>query len=178
MLTQTKVLDFLHKTLTVGYTDDDIVLESIMLVGTMTNSAKTAQLIANSMIIRQLNTLLSEKQEDDEMVQQILFTFYRLVFYKQTRDVILNETQVVNYMLELLQDKNQRIRKMADTVLSVVQEVDPTWSQSIRHKRFYLYNQEWLTAVQNMEDMQYYDQSESEEGDAFYNQIWGYEEEF
>eukprot|EP00362_Geleiidae_sp_MMETSP1317_P002023 CAMPEP_0201285750 /NCGR_PEP_ID=MMETSP1317-20130820/113762_1 /ASSEMBLY_ACC=CAM_ASM_000770 /TAXON_ID=187299 /ORGANISM="Undescribed Undescribed, Strain Undescribed" /LENGTH=80 /DNA_ID=CAMNT_0047611613 /DNA_START=1019 /DNA_END=1264 /DNA_ORIENTATION=+ len=68
VLSNTKILDFLHKNLAVGYADDDIVLECIMLIGVMISDSRSAKLISNSMIIRLLHTLLSEKSEDDEMV--------------------------------------------------------------------------------------------------------------
>jgi hypothetical protein len=48
------------------------------------------------------------------MVSQIVFAFYKMLFYEHTRSIILNEMSVVNYVMELLLDKNPRIRKLAD----------------------------------------------------------------
>ena len=124
ILSNTQLLDFLQKNIVPGYAEDDIILECIMIIGTATCSEKCAKLIANSLIIKQLNNLLEEKQEDDEMVMQIMFSFNKLLLCKSTRDTILHETKVVNYLMELLQDQNPRIKKMADEILALVQEFD------------------------------------------------------
>jgi hypothetical protein len=57
---------------------------------------------------------MADKQEDDEMVLQITYTFFRCLQHESTRDVLLNHTQVVSYFVDLLYDKNAEIRKMAD----------------------------------------------------------------
>mmetsp|Transcript_30666 Transcript_30666/g.30305 ORF Transcript_30666/g.30305 Transcript_30666/m.30305 type:complete len:609 (-) Transcript_30666:29-1855(-) len=162
-LSSPQLLDFLQKHLVVGYAEDDVVLESIMLVGTITSCEQIAKMIANTLIIQLLHTLLSEKQEDDEMVMQIMYTFYRLLLFKATRTIILNKTQAVNFLLELLQDKNPRIRKMADTVLSLVQEYDEDWREEIKLKRFQLHNQEWLSLIENVGDSDYDEDEISDE---------------
>lgn len=51
-----------------GYAEDDVVLECVMLCGTMCRNDSTAELIANSYLIRLLQDMLGAKQEDDEMV--------------------------------------------------------------------------------------------------------------
>lgn len=48
--------------------EDDLILETIMLVATIAWSEKCAEAIANSNIIPTLHDLLGAKQEDDEMV--------------------------------------------------------------------------------------------------------------
>jgi hypothetical protein len=37
-----------------------------------------------------LQDLLGAKQEDDEMVQQILNTFFKFLFFKPTREIVLH----------------------------------------------------------------------------------------
>ena len=39
-----------------------------------------------------LQDLLGAKQEDDEMVQQILQTFFKLLFFQPTREIVLYKT--------------------------------------------------------------------------------------
>ena len=36
------------------------------------------------------------KQEDDEVVLQIVYVFYQMVFHKETRDVIVESTRNAN----------------------------------------------------------------------------------
>ena len=73
-----------------GYAEDDIMLESIMLVATICRNEACSEKIAASYLISMLHNLLGAKQEDDEMVQQILVTYFKLLEYKATRDVILH----------------------------------------------------------------------------------------
>ncbi len=39
--------------------------------------------------------LYSAKQEDDEMVCQIVYVFYQLIFHEATREVIIKETRIL-----------------------------------------------------------------------------------
>ncbi|KAJ1479088.1 hypothetical protein T484DRAFT_1815559, partial [Baffinella frigidus] len=82
----------------------------------------------------------SQVVEDDEIVLQITYTFFRCLQHESTRDILLNQTQhastrdillnqtqeillnqtqVVSYFVDLLYDKNDAIRKMADQTLDL-----------------------------------------------------------
>ena len=45
---------------------------------------------------------------------QIVYVFYQMIFHEQTRDLMLNQTQSVAYLIDLMRDKNSQIRKMCD----------------------------------------------------------------
>ena len=68
-----------------------------------------------------LQDLLGAKQEDDEMVQQILQTFFKLLFFQPTREIVLYKTQMVQIVLELLTDKNPNIKGLVNAILDYVQ---------------------------------------------------------
>jgi hypothetical protein len=97
--------------------------------------------------MRKLSNLLSEKQEDDEIVNQMMYTVYKMMMYRYTRDFILQKTNIIAYVLQLLEDANPRIRKMADQLVQIVQEFSEEYNEAIRHKRFQLYNLEWITEI-------------------------------
>jgi hypothetical protein len=80
--------------------------------------------------------LLGAKQEDDEMVQQILNTFFKFLFFGPTREIVLHQTQMVSIVLELLSDKNPNIRTLVNAILDYVQIHDEGWKQEIKAKRF------------------------------------------
>ena len=63
------MIEYLYQNLQTGFAEDDIMLESVMLVGTICRNENCATLIANSFLIKLLQDLLGAKQEDDEMVQ-------------------------------------------------------------------------------------------------------------
>jgi len=83
-----------------------------------------------------LQDLLGAKQEDDEMVQQILNTFFKFLFFAATRDIVLHSTQMVSIVLELLSDKNPNIKGLVNGILDYVQLHDEMWMQEIKMRRF------------------------------------------
>eukprot|EP00743_Colponemidia_sp_Colp-15_P004208 GILK01004540.1.p1 GENE.GILK01004540.1~~GILK01004540.1.p1 ORF type:complete len:755 (+),score=181.94 GILK01004540.1:116-2380(+) len=154
VVSEFNLIEFLHKHLVVGFSEDDIVLECVILIGTLASDERCASLIASSRLIRLLYDLLTEKQEDDEIVLQIVYVFYRLLLLDETKEVVLYQTQVVPYMVELMGDKNLEIRKNADQALDVVMELDEHWRERIRERKYQLYNQQWL------QSMEHYDSEE------------------
>lgn len=182
----TPILDYIMKNLVVGYAEDDFTLECIILVGTILSSDKCALVIAKSMIIKLLHNLLSEKQEDDELVLQIMFDFYKTLLFQETRVIVLEHTQVIKYLMELLQDKNPRIRKMADSVMELAQEFDSQWLEEIRLRRFQLFNQDWIKTIEQLDEAEYgeeegegEEEEEEDDKDADWegwgaDRMWGY----
>lgn len=125
-----------------------------MLCGTMCRNDVTAHMIASSYLIKLLQDMLGAKQEDDEMVQQILNTFFKFLFFAPTREIVLNATQIVSIVLELLSDKNPNIRVLVNAILDYVQVHDENWRQEIKTKRFYNHNQVFMQLMDEF-DKQY-----------------------
>jgi len=140
VIEKTNFIEFLHNNLVNGFAEDDIVLETVMLIATICRSEAIAELIAGSYLIKMLQDLLGAKQEDDEMVQQILNTFFKFLFFKQTREIVLHSTQMVSIVLELLSDKNPNIKGLVNAILDFVQLHDDMWKQEIKMRRFQVHN--------------------------------------
>lgn len=66
-----KLLNFIKKQLRPGATEDDMVLEVVILVGTVLTDPDCAPLVASSGIVQLMIDLLKAKQEDDEIVLQV-----------------------------------------------------------------------------------------------------------
>lgn len=133
-----------------GFSDDDITLECIMITQNISRDKKMASIVAKSMIIKQVIVLLNEKQEDDEIVNQLLYCIQCLLMNEETRVIILHQTQIVEYIMELLQDSNQQIVQTADDVLSLVSQISPEWHEEIKRTRFRIQNITWFEAVKNV----------------------------
>jgi hypothetical protein len=88
------------------------------------------------------------------MVQQILNTFFKLMFFGPTRELVLHHTQMVSIVLELLSDKNPNIRVLVNAILDYVQAHDDTWRLEIKTKRFYNHNQVFMQLLDEY-DRQY-----------------------
>lgn len=54
VIQRTGFIEFIHKNLVNGFAEDDIVLESVMLIATMCRTEAIAELIANSYLIKML----------------------------------------------------------------------------------------------------------------------------
>jgi len=65
----TQIIEFLQNQLMNGFAEDDIVLECVMLCGTLCRNDEAAEILAGSYLIKLLQDMLGAKQEDDEMVQ-------------------------------------------------------------------------------------------------------------
>ena len=69
VIEEVNFIEFIHNIiLSNGYSEDDIILETVMLIATICRSEPIAQAIASSYLIKLLQDLLGAKQEDDEMV--------------------------------------------------------------------------------------------------------------
>jgi hypothetical protein len=124
ILTDYDMINFLHKHLAPGASEDDIVLEIVIFIGTCIQDPKCAPIFATSNLVNSLYDLMADKQEDDEIVLQITYTLYRCLQHESTRVILLEQTQVVSYFVDLLYDKNGEIRRMADQTLDLVMEFD------------------------------------------------------
>ena len=54
VIDKTNFIDFIHNNLVNGFAEDDIVLESVMLIATICRTEKIAEMIANSYLIKML----------------------------------------------------------------------------------------------------------------------------
>jgi len=58
---KTNFIEFIHNNLVNGFAEDDIVLESVMLISTITRSEIIAEFISQSYLIKMLQDLLGAK---------------------------------------------------------------------------------------------------------------------
>ena len=107
------IMEFIHRNLVPGFAKDDMVLNVVVLVGTLCLDREVAQLIANSHITKYLYTLLSDRRTDNEMVFQVLFTLYRLLRHPNTSQ-ILYETDIASQVTQILSHRNKRLVALAD----------------------------------------------------------------
>lgn len=173
VLDKSHFLEFLHQCLANGYAEDDIVLECVMLTATICRTEGIAVKISESYLITILQDQLGVKQEDDEMVQQILNTFFKFLFFRPTRDIVLHQTQMILVVLELLSDKNPNIKSLVNAILDYVQLHDEMWKNEIKIRRFQAHNSVYLEIMEEY-DKQYPIDEEGLEGaydDLYYDEM-------
>ncbi|XP_033122038.1 kinesin-associated protein 3-like [Anneissia japonica] len=144
-----QLVPWIKERLQPGAAEDDLVLEVVMLVGTVATDDSCAAVLAKSGIIQCLIDLLNAKQEDDEIVCQIVYVFYQMVFHEATRQVIIRETQAPDYLIDLMHDKNVEIRKVCDNTLDIICEFDEECAKKIKLEKFRWHNSQWLEMVES-----------------------------
>uniref|UniRef100_W5M187 Kinesin-associated protein 3b n=1 Tax=Lepisosteus oculatus TaxID=7918 RepID=W5M187_LEPOC len=149
VLKEYNLVPYLKDRLKPGSAEDDLILEVVIMIGTVSMDDSCAAMLAKSGIIPALIELLNAEQEDDEFVCQIVYVFYQMVFHQATRDVIIKETQAPAYLIDLMHDKNAEIRKVCDNTLDIIAEYDEEWAKKIQSEKFRWHNSQWLEMVEN-----------------------------
>ncbi|KAF3690486.1 Kinesin-associated protein 3 [Channa argus] len=149
VLKEYNLVTYLKDRLKPGSAEDDLILEVVIMIGTVSMDDSCAAMLAKSGIIPALIELLNAQQEDDEFVCQIVYVFYQMVFHKATRDVIIKDTQAPAYLIDLMHDNNAEIRKVCDNTLDIIAEYDEEWGRKIQTEKFRWYNAQWLEMVEN-----------------------------
>ncbi|XP_014024213.1 kinesin-associated protein 3 isoform X1 [Salmo salar] len=149
VLKEYNLVPFLKDRLKPGSAEDDLILEVVIMIGTVSMDGSCAAMMAKSGIISALIELLNAQQEDDEFVCQIVYVFYKMVFHQATRDVIIKDTQAPAYLIDLMHDKNAEIRKVCDNTLDIIAEYDEEWGRKIQSEKFRWHNSQWLEMVDN-----------------------------
>eukprot|EP00039_Didymoeca_costata_P013737 m.213474 g.213474 ORF g.213474 m.213474 type:complete len:782 (-) comp15860_c5_seq11:1677-4022(-) len=147
LLREYDLIDWMNERLLPAAADDDIVLQVVVLLGTVLVDEQCAEQVARSGIVQNLIEVLKAKQEDDEIVLQIVYVFYKLVYHEATRGLILGQTGAVSYLIDLMHDKNTEIRKVCDSALDIIMEHDDVWARQINMQKFQFHNSQWLETV-------------------------------
>lgn len=79
-----------------GKSSDDVVLDTVVFLGTCACDEACTMLLCKAEVITSLIELLKAKQEDDEMVLQIVFVFQQILRNESTRDYMIKETGIEN----------------------------------------------------------------------------------
>lgn len=135
-----------------GGVKDDLVLDTIVFLGTCACDEACAVLICRAEIMRAIIELLKAKQEDDEIVLQIIFVFQQVLRHESTRQYIIRETEAPAYLIDLMHDKNPEIRKVCDYCLDIVACTDAEWAGRIKLENFRNHNAQWLSMVETLQE--------------------------
>ncbi|KAI3369129.1 hypothetical protein L3Q82_026092, partial [Scortum barcoo] len=149
VLKEYNLVPYLKDRLKPGSAEDDLILEVVIMIGTVSIDDSCAAMLAKSGIIPALIELLNAQQEDDEFVCQIVYVFYQMVFHQATRDVIVKDTQAPAYLIDLMHDNNAQICKVCSNTLDIIAEYDEEWGKKIQREKFRRYNSQWLEMVEN-----------------------------
>ena len=129
--------------------EDDLVLEVVVFIGTCATDTYAAQYLCKSNALECLIELLKLKQEDDEIVLQVVYVFHQLCVHEETRKFIIQDTDAVAYIIDLMHDKNPEVQRVCDKTLDIISQYDDSWSERVQREKFKFHNAQWLEIVQN-----------------------------
>nr|KAJ3413912.1 hypothetical protein HK105_001946 [Polyrhizophydium stewartii] len=127
--------------------DDDVLLEVINLLGTMALDENIAPMVASTNLLQLLIQVMIAKEEDDEIILQVCFCIYQFLLHDATKKILIGQTDIVGYLIDLLYDRNVEIRKMCDASLSIIGEIDEEWERKLRQQKFAWHNSEWIAIM-------------------------------
>lgn len=81
------LVPLLQRLLLPGVAEDDIVLEVVMFIGACAGDPNCAPILASSHLVQSLHDTLTEKQNDDEIVLQTVYVFFKFLHQLSTREV-------------------------------------------------------------------------------------------
>lgn len=64
--------------------------------------------------------------------------------------IIHGLTEAPAYLIDLMQDKNAEIRKMCDSCLDIISQMQNEWAARIKVERFRCHNGQWLSVVETL----------------------------
>ncbi|PSN55423.1 Kinesin-associated protein 3 [Blattella germanica] len=146
------LIPWVQNILVPGKFEDDLVLEVVILLGTAASDEGCAMLLCKADILLSLIELLKAKQEDDEMVLQIIYVFYMISRHTTTRDYLIKETEAPAYLIDLMHDKNTQIRKVCNHCLNIIADWNKDWADRIKLEKFRWHNSQWLDMVESSMD--------------------------
>ncbi|XP_068216893.1 kinesin-associated protein 3 isoform X3 [Palaemon carinicauda] len=153
LLSKYNLINWIKDSLQPDAVEDDLALEVVVLLGTIASDQSAAELIVETGILHALVNLLNAKQEDDEVVLQIVYVFYQLTRHETTRPQVISTTEVPAYLIDLMHDKNTEIRRVCDTTLDIIAENDEDYAVRIQCHKFRWYNSQWLDMVEEAENI-------------------------
>ena len=136
ILKEFELIDWMKDRIVPNSGEDDLILEIVVFIGTCASDESAALFLCKSEVLPSLIQLLKDKQEDDEIVLQVIYLFHQLCTHKESRLYILKNTEAIPYILDLLHDRNTEVQKVCDSTLQMIGEVSPEWSNRLMAEKF------------------------------------------
>ena len=134
------LLDLIIRIITAGTAHYDMILETVLLIGTITNDSLACKIIARSALIKSLFKLWKDFPSSEvEVHLQLLYCFYKysalfnlvvikLTLYslstqEPTQDACLKDTKLLNFIIDFLPHKNEAIRHLTFAITEISRNI-------------------------------------------------------
>mmetsp|Transcript_7973 Transcript_7973/g.18484 ORF Transcript_7973/g.18484 Transcript_7973/m.18484 type:complete len:782 (-) Transcript_7973:162-2507(-) len=149
-LCEAGLLDLLSRLLMVGFSEDDVILEAVILLGVLALDPPTAALLASSKVIGLLPDVLAAKPKDGDLMVQLTFLLRCLLMNDETQKAVI-QTDAPARVMELLRSPEPVVQDAAEELLDLIVAVEThgqqrKWTKHIQEYKFKVHNLEWLEA--------------------------------
>jgi hypothetical protein len=155
LLREYNLINYFSKFLVPGMAQNDVVLEIVILIGSIATDAPACSILAQGNLIPTLYQLMKDKTDDTEILLQSLNCFDKLLYTQASREVVMYNTRIFADIIESLTHRSAAVRAMAEKMSEFVLEHDrkPDGSvgqlgKQVIKRRFESYNKVWLANTQ------------------------------
>jgi hypothetical protein len=146
-----KLIDFFEKNLkTQSY--DEFLLAVISFFGNVAKDKGCSSAIAKSKILPLLNQILVRKIDSLNIVFSIILSLYQMLPWKETREIIIKNEDLIKLVLNCLKCQNEQINFISMRFLEIIQIFDAKWSEKIKKEKFRLYNNELINKIKEVQN--------------------------
>jgi len=146
-----KLIDFFEKNLkTQSY--DEFLLAVISFFGNVAKDKGCSSAIAKSKILPLLNQILVRKIDSLNIVFSIILSLYQMLPWKETREIIIKNEDLIKLVLNCLKCQNEQINFISMRFLEIIQIFDEKWSEKIKKEKFRLYNNELINKIKEVQN--------------------------
>jgi hypothetical protein len=146
------LINFFEKNLKSTTYDDDLLIAVISFFGNVASDKDCAEAIANSNIINLLHSIILKKNDNYSIVFGIIFDLYQLLPMKETRKLIIENIELIHLVLSCLKCENSEITFVSLRFLEIVQLYDNKWSETIKRKKFKIYNSKIINSIKMIQN--------------------------
>ena len=145
-LNQFNLIQFFEKNLkTQNY--DEFLLAVINFFGNVASCKGCSSQIAKSKILPILNQILIRKMDSLNIVFSIILALYQMLPWKETRELIIKNEELIKLVLNCLKCPNEQINFISMRFLEIVQIFESKWSEKIKEEKFKLYNNDLINQI-------------------------------
>ena len=131
---------------------DEFLLAVISFFGNIASDKGCSNKIANSKIIPLLNQILVRKMDSLNIVFSIILSLYQMLPWKDTRELIIKNEELIKIVLNCLKCPNEQINFISMRFLEIIQIFEKQWSEKIKKEKFRLYNNELINKIKDIQN--------------------------
>ena len=152
LITKYSLYEWLKKRIKIGSNfNNEIIISCLTFLESCFSQEDCAIYLVESDSIPLLIDLLNAKQEEDEMVMQILYVVNSMSNHEVVCNYLIKNDQIIVYLLDLLNDKNNQVRSICNFTLDLISEYDQDLKMKLKEERFKSFNKSWLEMINSNE---------------------------